>query len=204
MIYKIDNKLMISQKMSPKPRPWWILLAILLVGCSGQAYEPGVVEDGNYYNLLAQFALDKPESMSYEETSDISVQEIDPELYSRAEEMGVSDSLRLEYMLSGEKADLYIYSEDNTEGYLVVAFVDFIKNSIEKNTDMEVESVYDLHQEAPFRCLVASNDTYEKRYYVTFADESFVYIVMTGKKDELASLSEEDNPMNYVYGYWGE
>lgn len=113
--------------MSLKPRPWWILLVIILVGCGGQAYEPGVVEDGNYYNLLAQFALDKPESMSYEETSDISVQEIDPELYSRAKEMGVSDSLRLEYMLSGEKADLYIYSEDNTEGYLVVAFADFIK-----------------------------------------------------------------------------
>lgn len=182
--------------------PILLPLITILSACEWQGYKPGIVEDDNYYNAMADFKLEKPESMSYVETSDISVQEVDPELYSRAVEMGAADSLLLEYMLSDGKVSLYIYSEKNVGDYLIVPFVDIIKASIEENTDLEVVSITDLHQEVPFRCLVARNDTYEKQYFVTYSGDYLLYIVLTGEIEALEQLSDQDDPMNYISTYY--
>lgn len=175
-------------------------LLMLLSACSGPAYEPGFVEDENYYNQMAEFQLAKPSSLIYQEKLDCSIQENDPELYSRAVEMGSADSLSLEYILTNEDVSLYIYSEKNVNDYLVVPFSEFIKQSIEENTDMEVVSIEDIHQEAPFRCLIAKDDFMEKRYYITFAGDSFVYMVITGQTEAVENIIDDINPV----GYWGE
>ncbi len=177
---------------------------MFLSACAQPEYEPGFIENENYYNTMAEFQMEKPASIgrSSIDAEDDYTKKTFPVFYNRAVEMGTADTLRLEYMLANEKMNVCIFSEKNVSDYTVIGFSELIKKAWDDNSDFKVIYDSDVQYEVPFKCLIFQNQDEEMRYYITVAADRFVYIIIQGRIDDLEKLDDIDNPMNHVSGYY--